>query len=132
MSARVADAMVTVPKTAPARISVAEARAAFADPKVHLLLLTRGDRLATTLTRADLAGAGAGPARRHGTTAGRVTAPSVPLDEAAGWMRRTGTRRLAVITGADRLVGLLCLKADGSGFCSDRDVRARQCERSSV
>lgn len=125
MTRTVAEAMVTIPKTLPASAGVEEARAAFADPKVHLLLLTRGDRLVTTLVRADLALAGAGPARSFGRTAGRVTAPAEPLDEVGAWMRRTRTRRLAVIAEDDRLLGLLCLKADGSGFCSDAGVRAR-------
>lgn len=125
MTRTVADAMVTMPKTLPASIRVEEARAAFADPKVHLLLLTRGPRLTTTLTRADLVGVVAGPVRWHGRTAGRVTAPGEPLAEVAAWMRRTATRRLAVIAEDDRLLGLLCLKADGSGFCSDTDVGAR-------
>lgn len=125
MTRTVAEAMVTVPRTLPASVRVEEARAAFADPKVHLLLLTRGPRLVTTLTRADLAGAVGGPVRWHGRTAGRVTAPGEPLAEVGAWMRRTATRRLAVIAEDDRLLGLLCLKADGSGFCSDADVRAR-------
>ncbi|NHA01115.1 CBS domain-containing protein [Nocardioides sp. W3-2-3] len=121
----VAEAMVTVPRTLPASVCVAEARAAFADPKVHLLLLTRGPRLVTTLTRADLVDATSGPARWLGSTAGRVTAPGEPLAEVGAWMRRTGTRRMAVIADDDRLLGLLCLKASGRGFCSDADVRAR-------
>lgn len=128
MSRTVAEAMVTVPKTLSASITVEEARAALADPKVHLLLLTRGERLETTLTRADLRGAGGGPARRWGRTAGRVTAPGEPLAEVGAWMRRTGTRRLAVIAEDDRLLGLLCLKSSGDGFCSDEGVRARLSE----
>lgn len=125
MSRTVADAMVTIPKTLPASVRIEEARAAFADPKVHLLLLTRGPRLVTTLTRPDLVGVVGGPVRWHGRTAGRVTAPGEPLGEVGAWMRRSGARRLAVIAEDDRLLGLLCLKADGSGFCSDANVRAR-------
>lgn len=129
MTRTVAEAMVTVPKTLPSSVDVAGARAAFASPKVHLLLLVRGDRLDTTLTRADLRGAGDGPARRHGRTAGRVTGPGEPLADVGAWMRRTGTRRLAVIAEDDRLVGLLCLQASGAGFCSDAGVMARMLDR---
>jgi len=41
-------------------------------------------------------------------------------------MQRTGRRRLAVVDGEGRLVGLLCLKASGSGFCSNEDVASRK------
>jgi hypothetical protein len=40
-------------------------------------------------------------------------------------MRRAGRRRLAVTSEDGRLLGLLCLKASGRGFCSDEDVAAR-------
>jgi hypothetical protein len=37
-------------------------------------------------------------------------------------MNRDRRRRLAVTSDDSRLLGLLCLKANGSGFCSDADV----------
>jgi hypothetical protein len=40
-------------------------------------------------------------------------------------MNATGRRRAAVIRDDGKLVGLLCLKASRSGFCSEEDVRAR-------
>jgi hypothetical protein len=40
-------------------------------------------------------------------------------------MSTTGRRRAAVITDDGKLVGLLCLKASRTGFCSEDDVRAR-------
>jgi hypothetical protein len=47
-------------------------------------------------------------------------------------MRAQSTRRLAVVDGTGRLVGLLCLKRTLDGFCSDADVRARAVERGGV
>jgi hypothetical protein len=46
-------------------------------------------------------------------------------------MTTTGQRRTAVISADGRLLGLLCLKARGTGFCSDGDVRARALEEAS-
>ena len=40
-------------------------------------------------------------------------------------MLAAGGRRLAVVDHRLRLLGLLCLKRSGLGFCSDRDVAAR-------
>lgn len=39
------------------------------------------------------------------------------------------SRRLAVIDDHGMLLGLLCLKRTGLGFCSDTDVQARADER---
>jgi hypothetical protein len=40
-----------------------------------------------------------------------------------------GRRRLAVTDEAGRLLGLLCLKKDGTGYCSDDGIRERAAER---
>jgi len=44
-------------------------------------------------------------------------------------MSRTGRRRLAVVDDGGVLVGLLCLKRTGRGFCSDLDVASRAASR---
>jgi hypothetical protein len=44
-------------------------------------------------------------------------------------MIASGQRRAAVVSPDGRLLGLLCLKASGTGFCSDQDVRARALDR---
>jgi hypothetical protein len=44
-------------------------------------------------------------------------------------MRASGRRRLAVTSDDGTLVGLLCLKASGNGFCSDGDVASRRLGR---
>ncbi|MGW1564687.1 hypothetical protein ACWCQ1_51030 [Streptomyces sp. NPDC002144] len=44
-------------------------------------------------------------------------------------MALDGRRRLAVTDGCGRLLGLLCLKRSGNGYCSDEGIRARADER---
>lgn len=120
--------MVADPKTLPSRASVTDARDAFADEHVHLLLLVEGRELVGTLTRDDLAGEHPPQlsALDLATLEGRVIAPDVPLDEAGARMRDTGRRRLAVVDGDGRLLGLLCLKRHGRGFCTAEDLASRR------
>lgn len=125
----VADAMVRHPKTLPSVASVDEALAAFDDDHVHLLLLVDGSRLVGTLTRGDLpsvAGAVVGHACAFATLAGRTVAPTAHVEQAMAEMAAAGVRRLAVVDDEDCLLGLLCLKRRGDGFCSDEDVAARR------
>jgi CBS domain-containing protein len=124
----VADAMVTQPAVLPASATVGAVRALFADEHVHMALLVDGSELVGALERADLdtEPGDRAPAAELAALAGRTIRPDVPLPEALETMARTGCRRLAVTTDDAKLLGLLCLKADGSGFCSDRDVDARR------
>lgn len=127
---RVADAMVTIPKTVSADVTVEEARTAFEDDHVHLLLLVDDGRLEGTLTRDDLRGQPAdAPARTAATTEDRTVRPDAPLGPVHASMVEEGTRRLAVVDAGERLLGLLCLKSDHTGFCDDDGVRARAAER---
>jgi CBS domain-containing protein len=56
---------------------------------------------------------------------GRTVPPTASADEAAQVLVATDARRLAVVDGDGVLLGLLCLKRRRTGFCSDRDARAR-------
>lgn len=132
----VADAMVTVPKTWPSGTTVAEARAAFADDHVHMLLLVRDGVLLGTLVRDDLVRddlvghvSPAAPVLPMATLRDRTTRPDQPIEEVRQQLIATGHRRLAVVDGAGRLLGLLCLKRDLTGFCSDSGVAARATDR---
>ena len=126
----VADAMLTIPTTHAADVTVGAARRAFEDDHVHLLLLVEGDRLVGTLTRDDLRGQPDGePARTVASTEGRTVPPDAPLDAVRTSMVEAGDRRRAVVDAGGRLLGLLCLKSDRSGFCDDAGVRARAAER---
>jgi CBS domain-containing protein len=124
----VRDAMLRRPDVLGVDATVGEARAAFADDHVHLVLLVHeGGRLAGTVDRDDLA-PGHPPGRLAvdmSATAARVVSPHAPLGPVHAQMARQGRRRLAVVDDDGRLVGLLCLKRSGTGFCSDRDVDAR-------
>jgi hypothetical protein len=41
-------------------------------------------------------------------------------------MTQTAQRRAAVVDDSGRLLGLLCMKKTGTGFCSDQDIRQRR------
>jgi CBS-domain-containing membrane protein len=124
--------MVTRPKTHDTETHLAEIRALFEDDHVHLALIVATDgRLVTTIERSDL-GAARSPSLRAaglGTLAGRTVGPSHTLQAVTAALLRDGRRRLAVVDEFGRLLGLLCLKADGSGYCSDEGIRERAAAR---
>jgi CBS domain-containing protein len=125
---RVADVMVRFPKTHGAGSRLAQVRALFQDDHVHMVLIVAIDGLLiTTIERPDLDGAlpGSVLARELGTLAGRTAGPADPLDAATAALVRKRRRRLAVVDDSGRLVGLLCLKKDGIGYCSDEGIRER-------
>jgi Mg/Co/Ni transporter MgtE len=125
---RVADAMVTCPKTHDPGSAVDEIRALFEDDHVHMALIVAPDgRLVTTIERQDLVPATAtpGPVERLGTLVGRTVGPADSLPAATAMLSRQGRRRLAVVARSGRLLGLLCLKRDGTGYCSDEGVHER-------
>ncbi|WP_165956547.1 CBS domain-containing protein [Kribbella antibiotica] len=126
----VADCMITAPKTLPLNASVEAARAEFEDTHVHLLLLVADGILHGTILRTDLLNAPPEtPALSHATLTNRTIAPNEPITTAQQSLARLGQRRLAVVDATNRLLGLLCLKRDHTGFCTDEGVAARARER---
>lgn len=124
------EAMVRFPKTCASSTTVHQAWETFRDGHVHALLVVEAGRLLTVIERADLVGwPGDAPVRPLGTTRGRTVAPGAALAAVREGMRAAGRRRLAVVDGRGRLLGLLCLKRSGRGFCSDAGVAARAAER---
>ncbi len=123
----VADAMVRSPKTWPAGTTVAEAHATFTDDHVHMLLLVSDGILFGTVVRDDLLrhDPSAAPALPLATLRERTTRADQPIEEVRQHLIATGHRRLAVVDDAGRLLGLLCLKRDLTGFCSDAGIAAR-------
>ena len=128
----VGDAMITRPHLHPVTLTVAAARAALEDSHVHLLLLVEGGLLRGTLTRDDLdraPGATPGDADAPAMSSARLedrTVPAqAPLAQVQRAMAEDGVRRRAVVDDQGRLVGLLCLKRSGTGFCTDDGVAAR-------
>jgi hypothetical protein len=124
-----ADAMISCPKTHGLDTRVEAIRFFFEDEHVHMALIVAADqRLVTTIERPDL------PASSHaqsaaaelGTLAGRTADPRQPLDAITAALVRERRRRLAVVDQCGRLLGLLCLKKDGTGYCSDDNVRERK------
>ncbi|HWN25814.1 MAG TPA: CBS domain-containing protein, partial [Actinomycetospora sp.] len=129
----VSDAMLLHPKVCAADLSVAAAHELFGDDHVHALLVVGAGVLLAVVEQADLAGAPAeAPARHHGRLGDRVVGPHE--DMLATWtaMLADGRRRLAVVDGQGALLGLLCLKRSGRGFCSQADVDARARERGAL
>ena len=95
---------------------------------VHVALIVAADgRLVTTIERSDLAAAtpGSAPVAKLGTLIGRTAGPADPLGAVTATLLREGRRRLAVVDGSGRLLGLLCLKKDGTGYCSDEGIGER-------
>lgn len=122
------------PSVLPVSATVGEVRRFLDDDHLHLALLVAEDgRLRTCIDRADLAAAAAlddaAPAAGLGGTDGRTVRADVPGDEAIALMRGRGLRRLAVVDDAAVLLGLICLKRSGAGYCTDDGVRARRDER---
>lgn len=122
--------MVTCPKTHDLDTAIDEIRAFFEDDHVHMALIVAADqRLVATIERPDLvARSSCRSAAGLGTLTGRTVGPTTELGAAAAQLRRQRRRRLAVVDDSGRLLGLLCLKKSGTGYCSDDDVRARLAE----
>jgi CBS domain-containing protein len=122
----VAAAALRRPKVLPAAATVGEARTALADDHVHALLVVDGGLLLAVVEREDLEGVpDPTPAALVGRLAERTVAPDADLSTTWAGMAARGRRRLAVVDERGLLVGLLCLKRSGRGFCSAADVAAR-------
>jgi CBS domain-containing protein len=119
--------MVTRPAVHRPWTTVGELRPFFEDEHVHMALIVYAGRLLGVAERDDLeATDDTTPALAVASLDGRTVAPTAPLADAREAMSEAGRRRLAVTTDDSTLLGLLCLKASGSGFCSDADVDARR------
>jgi CBS domain-containing protein len=119
--------MLRRPKICAPSTTVAQAREMLGDDHVHALLVVASGVLLAVVDRSDIEGAlPDAPAVERGRLHGRVVGPDADLH--ATWAEMTG-RRLAVVDAQGLLVGLLCLKRSGRGFCSAEDVEARERER---
>lgn len=127
ISGTVADVVVRLPKTLPLTTTVGEARAAFVDDHLHMLLLTANGFLLGTLVPADLLDADSDEdlALVYAELAGRTVPPTVSAEVMFRVLVSSHQRRRAVVDRDGHLVGLLCLKQTQTGFCSDADVAER-------
>jgi CBS domain-containing protein len=130
----VADAMIQAPKTSGPEATVRDMKALFENDKVHAVLIVDGDVLLAVVERSDLdqSTSDEASALSVGRLSGRVVAGDHSLQAAHRWMTGSGRRRLAVVDDGGRLVGLLCLKRDGRGFCSSADLQSRADARQSA
>jgi CBS-domain-containing membrane protein len=127
-SNRVSDAMVVWPKTHGPESGLEEIRTLFEDDHVHMALIIAADgRLLTTIERSDITAATPSYTTvvELGTLVNRTVAPSDALDSTTAALRCNDRRRLAVVDDSGRLLGLLCLRRDRTGYCSDEDIRDR-------
>lgn len=128
--ATVAEAMVRYPKTCSPGTTVQQARTVFEDGHVHALLVVDRGLLLAVVERGDLDGApDAATVRRLGTLRERTIGPDAASEGVREAMHAAGRRRIAVVDDDGHLLGLLCLKRSGAGFCSDDGIRARAADR---
>jgi CBS domain-containing protein len=123
----VRDAMLLHPTVHTAELTVREARSAFAaSEKLRVLLLVRDEVLVSMVVREDLSGAEdpSAAVADMGALEGRCVAADDPLEATFDAMVRSGRRRVAVVGPDGVLLGLLCLKRNQSGFCTDEGVAA--------
>ena len=123
--------MLTCPTVHRSSTTVAQLREFFGDDHVHMALLVEGQKLVGTIERTHLTSrlSAETPASTIARLEGRTISPDATLFEAFSAMRHSGRRRLAVTSDDSTLLGLLCLKASGLGFCSDADIANRRCTR---
>ncbi|GAB2862849.1 hypothetical protein GCM10022221_73480 [Actinocorallia aurea] len=125
----VADAMLLSPKVHGPDTTVADAAEALANDHVHAVLIVDGGVLLAVVERGDLTARPDLPARLAGRLGERVARPCDGLEAVRRAMAEAGRRRVAVAAEDGTLLGLLCLKRTGLGFCTDEGVEARAAER---
>jgi CBS-domain-containing membrane protein len=142
---RAVDVMLREPAVLSSAAALDEVVALFASTHVHMVVLTDtgrlGGKLAGTLLRTDLPPTPRGPGADSSTdwapnegkpavtwarALGRTTHAEFPAAWALSLLNARGQRRSAVIDDDGRLLGMLCVKRHGQGFCSDDDVLARR------
>lgn len=120
--------MLRRPTTHGAESSLNDLRMFFEDDHVHMaLIVSTSGTLLTAIQRADLTnGPDSTAVVELGTLSGRTVGSEVLLSDITALLLRENRRRLAVVDNSGRLLGLICLKRDGSGFCSDEGVAERR------
>ena len=129
----VADAMLRHPTVHPVDLTVGEARSVLdARPKTRVLLLVDEGMLVGAVTRDDLARASDDAERAigYGSLDGRPRGAASPRDTPRA--RMASVRRGGGVGPDGRLLGLLCLKRSGEGFCTDDGVAQMRAERGAL
>jgi CBS domain-containing protein len=113
--------MLRGPRTVGPETTVAEARAAFENPRVRLLLVARGDAFLGAITRETI-GDELGrdvTLEALATDDGTAVDPADPVDRAVELLELKQTDRLPVVTDDRTLVGLVCFNRRQGHFCVD-------------
>jgi len=124
--------MITRPQTHDLASGLHDIVACFEDDHVHMALVVAPDgRLISTIERVELPPSGPASLRacELGTLTGRTIDPAAGLDATTALLVRQRRRRLAVVDDSGRLLGLLCLKKDCTGYCSDDGIGDRAAQR---
>jgi CBS domain-containing protein len=112
----VADVMLRRPKTLPADVTVAEARASLEKASVKMLLLVDGSRFSGAVTAIPEGADSDAFALDFAEESPPTATADMPVAEALERLRRRPNGRLVVLDGED-LAGLVCLTSDGRDFC---------------
>lgn len=118
---RAADVMLREPRTVAPETTVGEARASFENPRVRLLLVSRGDTFLGSVTRESLPADAPDDqplAALVGSDGTRV-APADPVQRVVELLDAHATDRLPVVAEDGALVGLVCFNRKHGHFCVD-------------
>ena len=116
----VEDVMLREPRAVAPDTTVAAARAAFENPRVRLLLVTRDDAFLGAVRREAIGAEVAGDTTLDQLAGGgSLVRPEDPVDRAVELLEAERTDRLPVVTGDGRLVGLVCFNRERGHFCVD-------------
>jgi CBS domain-containing protein len=116
------DVMLSAPRTLAPEATVAEARAAFENPRERMLLIARGNEFVGTVSRDALPDDApdddplAGLADRDAARVG----PEETVARALELLDAREAERLPVVSGDGTLVGLVCFNRRRGHFCVDR------------
>ena len=113
-----ADVMLREPKTLAGDASVAEVRELLANPKVQLVLLADGPAFRGAITRLPEDAPPTDPALDYADESLETIEPDASSEEAFARASASPTRRVIVLDDDRNLLGLLCLNAARTGFCS--------------
>jgi CBS domain-containing protein len=117
---RVADVMLSRPKTMPAGSTVGQVRRLFDNPRVMTALLADADAFRGAIGRGEIPPDASDDEPALDYTA--LDTPSIASDarveDALEQLRYLNSRRLVVLdSGGASLLGLVCLNTAGTGFC---------------
>ena len=111
------DLMLVTPKTLAPDVTVAEARAALANPHVQMLLVSDGTRFCGAITHIPETASPGEAALDHADREVDAIGPDEPVSIAVARAKASHYRRVVVLDADGQLLGLLCLNRKHTGFC---------------